>query len=278
MKKDVLASVEAVVSPDCIIATNTSSLSVRDMSQELAHPERVIGFHFFNPVAVMPLVEVVRTPSTNDATVATAFALGASLRKSCVLVSDAPAFVVNRLLTRFLGETMRALDEGAEVESVDHALDVLGLPMTPLQLLDLVGPGVALHVAQTMHAAFPDRYSVSPTLEAMVASGVRRAYEPGSKSRPQLSADFAAVLGPRSGGPSQEEVRTRACDALADEIRRMLDDGVVSAVQDIDLCMILGAGWPMWLGGISPYLDRSGSSERAAGGRFLPPGVASVPA
>src|SRR5581483_2565969 len=96
------------------LATNTSSLSITAMSEELEHPERVVGFHFFNPVSVMPLVEVVRGAKTDDATLATAFAVGKQLKKSCVLVKDAPAFVVNRLLTRFLGEVLRAVEEGTD--------------------------------------------------------------------------------------------------------------------------------------------------------------------
>ncbi len=278
IKRKVLASLEEVVSSQCVLATNTSSLSVTEMSAGLKYPERVVGFHFFNPVAIMPLVEIVRSPHTDDAAVATAFALGKALRKSCVLVSDAPAFVVNRLLTRFLGEALRALDDGADPKVVDHAFDSLGLPMTPLQLLDLVGPAVALHVAKTMHAAFPDRYAVSPTLEAMVSGGVTRAYESGKAAAPAFTEAFTTALGSRGVTAPADEIRLRACDALADEIKRMLDEQVVAEVQDIDLCMLLGAGWPFWLGGVSPYLDRSGSSERVTGGRFLAPGVASLPA
>ena len=278
VKQQVLRELEAVVSETCVLATNTSSLSVTAMSEGLAHPERVVGFHFFNPVAMMPLVEVVRTPATDPATLATAFAIGKRLRKSCVLVADAPAFVVNRLLTRFLGEIMRAVDEGADPVVADHALDGLGLPMSPLALLGLVGPAVALHVARTMQAAFPDRYHVSPTLIAMVDAGLATAYDPQSKAGPALTPQFRALLPAGTSAITAEEVKQRALDALADEVRRMLDEQVVQEVQDIDLCMILGAGWPFWLGGISPYLDRAGASERSWGGRFLPPGVASVPA
>ena len=116
VKQRVLAEVEAVVRPDCVLATNTSSLSVTEMASGLAHPARVVGFHFFNPVAMMPLVEVVRGAATDDATVATALAVGSRAKKNCVLVKDAPAFVVNRLLTRFLGEIVGAVDEGTPFE------------------------------------------------------------------------------------------------------------------------------------------------------------------
>lgn len=277
LKQSVFGQLESIVRDDCILATNTSSLSVSAMASGLKHPERVVGFHFFNPVALMPLLEIARTPATDDATVATAFAVGKALRKSCVLVADSPAFVVNRLLTRFLGEIMASVDEGTDPVVADRALEGLGLPMSPLALLGLVGPAVALHVSRTMHEAFPDRFAVSPTLERMVEAGLATAYDPASK-KPVLTPEFTALLSPGSSPSTGDQVRERATDALADEVRRMLDEGVVSAPQDIDLCMLLGAGWPFWLGGICPYLDRSGSAERVTGSRFLPPGVASVPA
>ncbi|MGH3167476.1 MAG: 3-hydroxyacyl-CoA dehydrogenase NAD-binding domain-containing protein, partial [Trebonia sp.] len=145
VKRQVFAEVEAVVSPECVLATNTSSLSVTEMASSLEHPERVVGFHFFNPVAVLPLVEVVRGAAADDAAVATALAVGRQLNKNCVIVADRPAFVVNRVLTRFLGEITRAVDEGTPFAVAEHAADPLGLPMTPFLLLQLVGPPIALH-------------------------------------------------------------------------------------------------------------------------------------
>ena len=118
--------------PECVLATNTSSLSVTAMAADLDHPERVVGLHFFNPVALMPLLEIVRAERTDDATLATAFAVGKALRKSCVLVKDAPAFVVNRLLTRFQGAVFGAIEAGTPIDVADAALDPLGLPMRPL--------------------------------------------------------------------------------------------------------------------------------------------------
>jgi 3-hydroxyacyl-CoA dehydrogenase/enoyl-CoA hydratase/carnithine racemase len=264
VKQQVFGEVEAVVRPDCVLATNTSSLSVTDMAAGLAHPERVVGFHFFNPVAMMPLVEVVRAAATDDATLATALAVGKALKKNCVMVKDAPAFVVNRLLTRFLGEILSSVDEGTPVEVADHAADPLGLPMSPFLLLQLVGPAIALHVAETLHTAFPDRFGVSPKLRALVAAGHTAVY------RPDFSVDesVAALLAGGDRPSTPEQVRERALEALAEEIRLMLDEGVVAAAEDIDLCMILGAGWPFHLGGITPYLDHSGIAEKVTGTRF----------
>jgi 3-hydroxyacyl-CoA dehydrogenase/enoyl-CoA hydratase/carnithine racemase len=271
VKQQVFAEVEAVVSPECVLATNTSALSVTEMAAKLEHPERVVGLHFFNPVAVLPLLEVVRAERTDDATLATAFAVGRALKKSCVLVADAPAFVVNRLLTRFLGEVTSAVEQGTPVAVADRALDPLGLPMSPFELLTLVGPPVALHVAERMHEAFPDRFAVGEGLRRMVELGKSSVYSEPGVVDPELEGidDGDSPL-------TEEQVRERAVEALAQEIRLMLDEGVVQAVQDIDLCMLLGAGWPFWLGGISAYLDRAGISERVTGSRFLPRGVASL--
>ncbi|WP_106234811.1 3-hydroxyacyl-CoA dehydrogenase NAD-binding domain-containing protein [Nonomuraea fuscirosea] len=270
VKKQVFAEVEAVVPAECVLATNTSSLSLTEMGAGLEHPERLVGFHFFNPVAVMPLLEIIRGAATDDATLATAFAVGKALKKSSVLVKDAPAFVVNRLLTCFMGEVVAAVDEGTPLETAEHALDGLGLPMTPFALLQLVGPAVGLHVAETLHEAFPDRFGVSENMAKLVASGKPGVYRPDFTLDPEAVALFAGGSSPSTA----EEVRARVLAALAREIRVMLDEGVVAAAQDIDLCMILGAGWPFHLGGITPYLDRSGVAEP----RFLAPGVALLPA
>ncbi|RZT77049.1 3-hydroxyacyl-CoA dehydrogenase [Micromonospora violae] len=272
VKKQVWAELEKVVSPEAVLATNTSSLSITEMAAELEHPERVVGFHFFNPVAVLPLLEIVRGERTDDVTLATAFAVGKQLKKSSVLVKDAPAFVVNRLLTRFLGTVFAAVDAGTPLDVANSALDPLGLPMRPLALLQLVGPAVAYHVGGTLHAAYPDRFGVSENLKRIADSGQPIVVDD------QVNEEVAALLVVGDQPLTAEQVRQNALDALAQEIRLMLDEGVVAEAQDIDLCMILGAGWPFHLGGVTPYLDRTGTSERVTGQRFLPPGAASLPA
>jgi 3-hydroxyacyl-CoA dehydrogenase/enoyl-CoA hydratase/carnithine racemase len=278
VKQQVFGELEQYVSPEAILATNTSSLSVSEMASQLQHPERVVGFHFFNPVAVLPLLEIVRAERTDDASLATAFAVGKQLKKSSVLVKDAPAFVVNRLLLRFLGEVLTSVDEGTPFAVADRALEPLGLPMSPLVLMQLVGPAIALHVGETLHAAFPDRFPVSENLKRFVQSGKTAVWQWDSAGNQTVDPEVAALWEQGDKASTEEEVRERALAAIADEIRIMLDEGVVAAPQDIDLCLILGAGWPFWLGGITPYLDRTGVSTKVTGSPFLPPGVASVPA
>jgi 3-hydroxyacyl-CoA dehydrogenase/enoyl-CoA hydratase/carnithine racemase len=276
LKKSIFADLEKIVRPDAILATNTSSLSITQLAADLQHPERVVGFHFFNPVAVLPLLEIIQADQTDDASLATAFAVGKTLKKSCVLVKDAPAFVVNRLLTRFLGEVSAAVDEGTPVADADKALTALGLPMPPFVLLQLVGLPVALHVAETMHSAYPDRFAVSENLAKVVAAGKSSFYTWSSEGKPSVDPEVAALLVVRDSPSSPDQLRTRVLTALAEEIRIMLDEGVVTEAQDIDLCLLLGAGWPFHLGGITPYLDRSGIAEKVNGRRFLSKGFASL--
>lgn len=247
-KQQAFAELERVVSQECVLATNTSSLSVTAMGADLEHPERVVGMHFFNPVAVLPLVELVRTPWTDDVTLASAWDVTGKLKKRGVLVRDAPGFVVNRLLARQSSVVTDALDHGSSVEDTDEAVLRLGVPMAPSVLLQLVGPKVANHVRHTLHAAWPDRFALSPTLESLAEGG-----------EPVVVADA-----PRS----VDEIHLSVLEALADEARHLLEEGVVSSAADIDTCLILGAGYPFWHGGITKYLDQSGVSERVTGRRL----------
>jgi 3-hydroxyacyl-CoA dehydrogenase/enoyl-CoA hydratase/carnithine racemase len=278
VKKQVWAEVEAVVSPECVLATNTSSLSITEMAADLEHPERVVGFHFFNPVAVMPLLEIIKGERTDDATLATAFATGKGLKKTTILVKDSPSFIVNRLLGRFMGEVAKVVDEGTPIEVADKAFAGLA-PMPPFILLGLVGPAIALHNNETLAKAFPDRFYVSENLRRVVAAKKPAIYT-WPEGKPVVDPEVEALF-EKPADPvvlSTEEVRERVLGVLADEARRMLDEGVAQAPMDLDLAMITGAGFQFWNGGLTPLLDREGVSEKVTGRRFLPPGAASVPA
>lgn len=274
VKQAVFAALEQVVSDTCLLLTNTSSLSVDAMGASLAHPERLVGLHFFNPVAVMPLVEVVRSSTSDDASVATAIAIVKKLRKTAVLVADHPAFVVNRLLGRFLDEIGRAVDAGLPPEDADRLMAPLGLPMPPFVLVGLVGAAIAYHTGQSLAAAFPDRYAEPATLGRIVGAGKGAIYQ-WVDGRPVVDPEVAALL-PPADPAAGDGLYERVLDALADEVGRMLAEGVVDSPMQIDLCMLLGAGWPLGNGGLCPLLDRSGASERILGRRLLPAGVASV--
>ncbi|UOR03134.1 3-hydroxyacyl-CoA dehydrogenase NAD-binding domain-containing protein [Leucobacter allii] len=273
VKQQVFAEIEPIISETAILATNTSSLSVAEIGANLAHPERLVGFHFFNPVAVMPLIEVVKVPTTDDASLATAMAVAKKLGKSAVITADRPGFVVNRLLAKVMGEAARALDEGTPLPVVERALAPIGLPMGPFELIDLVGWKVAAHVQDTMVHAFPERFYASENLHRLAEVDAPLVKSKLGKVEDLSKAGRKAVrLGSRA--VDEAEILRRVEDELAREIGLMLDEGVVAAAEDIDLCLILGAGWPFQAGGATPYLDRVGASERSFGRAFHEPRVA----
>ncbi len=275
VKHDVFAKIEEVVSSDCILASNTSSLSINAMAEKLKHPERLVGFHFFNPVAVMPLVEVVRASKSSDEAVATAMEVAKNLKKTAVITSDSAGFVVNRLLGFLLGEAMRAVDEGASFEEVANAIAPLGLPMNPFDLLELVGLKVGAHVLDSMHAFNSERFYASENLHKLAEHGKLLERDAKGKIKGYDKKAIEIVSG-GSSARTAEQIFEGVQVGLAKEIKLMLDEKVVGNAQDIDLCMIMGAGWPFHLGGITPYLDRCGASQKAFGGAFHEPLIIGV--
>ncbi len=277
VKQQVFGEIEQIIADDAILATNTSSLSVEEIGAKLAHPERLVGFHFFNPVAVMPLIEIVKTPHTADAALSTAFVVARGLGKNAVLTADAPGFVVNRLLAKVMGEAARAVYEGTPVADVEKAFGPLGLPMGPFQLIDLVGWKVAAHVQDTMVRAFPDRFYANDNFHALAELESVVEKDKGGRVTGFTKAAEKVLKGHVGTTPaSADEILSRVQNGLAQEIKTMLDEGVVPEVEDIDLCLILGAGWPFIDGGATPYLDREGASERVFGDTFHHPPVRGI--
>jgi 3-hydroxyacyl-CoA dehydrogenase/enoyl-CoA hydratase/carnithine racemase len=263
VKQQVFREIEPCLRPDAVLATNTSSLSVSEMARVLKNPERVAGFHFFNPVAVMPLIEIIRTQWTTQQTLATVFDLAGKLRKTGIMVKDSPAFLVNRILTRMLVDCLAMVDEGAEFGKVDQALLALGLPMAPFELLDLVGLPVAFHVTETLNRAFgPGRFPLNSNLKAMVEAKKAAFYLRDGKTK-RIDPEVEK-LWVRSGSKDfhPEEIRERILSNLARETDFILNEKVVDSSRDLDLAMILGAGWPFFTGGLTMYLDLTGITPK----------------
>jgi 3-hydroxyacyl-CoA dehydrogenase/enoyl-CoA hydratase/3-hydroxybutyryl-CoA epimerase len=290
VKRAVLKETEGHVRRECVLSTNTSSLSVDGMAEVLSHPERFCGMHFFNPVHRMPLVEVVRGARTSDATVATVYGLALRMGKVPVVVNDGPGFLVNRILAPYMNEAGFLLADGASVEEVDRAAKEFGMPMGPLRLVDEVGIDVSNHAGTAMYEALGERLAPAPALVALGASGRlgRKGglgfyrYEKGKDTG--VDPDVYGVLGDavpaqRGGRVDAETIRRRLVVQMINEAARILADGVVGSAAELDLAMIMGTGFPPFRGGLLRFadtlhargvLDRLQALHDAHGSRFAP--------
>jgi 3-hydroxyacyl-CoA dehydrogenase len=263
VKQQVFAEAEEIISKTCLLATNTSSLSIKEMASKLNHPERVVGFHFFNPVAILPLVEIIRSEQTNDVTLATAFSAAKQLRKTGILVKDSAGFLVNRILTKMLVDCLEMVDEGADFQLVDESLLSLGLPMAPFELLGMVGPAVAAHVQETLNRAFgPQRFPVNSNLKRITEAQIASIYvgEPPNRKVDPAVIDLWQKRGEKDF--RKEEIIERVLTSLTREVDLIMQEAVVSDTRDVDLAMIMGGGWPFFMGGITMYLDMAGYTPK----------------
>jgi len=268
IKRRVLAELEVRIGAEAVLATNTSSLSVSALAEGLEHPERFCGFHFFNPVHRMPLVEIVRGRQTSPGTVLTAVALARRLGKTPVVVADSPGFVVNRILMPYLREAMHLLEDGYPLVEIDASMKAFGMPMGPFEVLDEVGLDVAAKVAGVLTRAFPDRMSAAPAIEKLLAAG-RLGKKSGlgfyrHRGR-QRTADPAlrALLGRTRvrRAQSPELLSERMVLAMINEGARCLEESIVPDAGMLDVAMIFGAGFPPFRGGLMRHADALGLSK-----------------
>ena len=267
IKQKVFGELEGVCKPECLFLTNTSSLDITEMAKNLKDPSRVVGFHFFNPIAVLPLVEIIKAEKTSEVALATAFDIAKKIKKTPVLVKNAPAFLVNRILLAWMDGIFRCIDEGAPFMQVDNACVDLGFPMSPFTLAALVGPAISLHVQETLNAAWPERFPVSEVLKNRVAKGKKGLLtftETGIDVDPEIKAGWP------QGNKSftDQEIKDKVMERVALEVDLILKEGVVASPKDVDTGLIMGAGWPFFMGGVTPYLDQQGYSEKICGKKF----------
>jgi len=288
VKRKVLEEVEAAVSPDCIIASNTSSLPISKIAERARRPQNVVGMHFFNPVHRMPLVEVIRGSASSDDAVATVYALASRLGKTPVVVLDRPGFLVNRLLAPYMHEASMLVMEGASVQAVDGALTRFGMPMGPLMLHDQVGLDIAAHVAGILGEAYGERLGSAAALDPLVQagrlgkkSGLGFYRHAGSKPAPDPAAEalLQQAGGQASTPPGSDMMVDRCVLRMIDEAARCLEEGVVESAEDLDLAMVFGTGFPPFRGGLLRYADTLGAPQvverlqalaERHGGRFEP--------
>jgi 3-hydroxyacyl-CoA dehydrogenase/enoyl-CoA hydratase/3-hydroxybutyryl-CoA epimerase len=268
IKRRVLAELEVRIGADAVLATNTSSLSVSALAEGLEHPERFCGFHFFNPVHRMPLVEIVRGRQTSPGTVLSAVALARRLGKTPVVVADSPGFVVNRILMPYLREAMHLLEDGYPLVEIDASMRAFGMPMGPFEVLDEVGLDVAAKVAGVLTRAFPDRMSAAPAIEKLLAAG-RLGKKSGlgfyrHRGRERTADPALRTLLGRTRvrrAQSLELLSERMVLAMINEGARCLEESVVPDAGMLDVAMIFGAGFPPFRGGLMRHADALGLAK-----------------
>jgi 3-hydroxyacyl-CoA dehydrogenase/enoyl-CoA hydratase/3-hydroxybutyryl-CoA epimerase len=267
VKHAVLADWEKVASPTAIFASNTSTLPITEIAKAAAHPERVVGMHFFSPVHKMPLVEVIWGEKTDPEVTATIFDLARKMGKTPVVVKDAPGFLVNRLLSPYLGEGARVLLAGMPMEAIDKAMRAFGMPVGPIELLDEVGIDVATKGAETLAAAWPERMPLEPAFSRMIEKGrlgrkVKKgfyAYIGDKKAGPDGTCYFDLGLkAPAGARLSTEALVDRLILPMVNEAAFCLEDGIVASPAKLDLAMIFGTGFPPFRGGPLRYADSLG--------------------
>jgi 3-hydroxyacyl-CoA dehydrogenase / enoyl-CoA hydratase / 3-hydroxybutyryl-CoA epimerase len=268
VKQAVLHETEGHVRAECVLTSNTSTISITEMQKALTHPAQFCGMHFFNPVHRMPLVEIIRGAQTSDQTLSTVFALARRLDKTPLIVNDGPGFLVNRVLSPYLNEAGWLLTEGASVEAVDRALVSFGMPMGPFRLLDEVGLDVARHASGVLYDAFGERMKPSPPLVALQQTkrlGKKGnlgfyTYEDGRDKAvdPKIYAELGATVPDVRKELSSDTIRDRLLLVMINEAALALQDGIVSKAGDVDLGMITGTGFPPFRGGLLRYADTVG--------------------
>jgi 3-hydroxyacyl-CoA dehydrogenase/enoyl-CoA hydratase/3-hydroxybutyryl-CoA epimerase len=289
VKHAVLRETEHNVDEACVLATNTSSLSVDEMAGVLERPERFCGLHFFNPVHRMPLVEVIRGSASDAVTLATVYAFALALGKVPVVVGDGPGFLVNRILGPYLNEAGFLLGDGASIRQIDAQAKHFGMPMGPLRLIDEVGIDVSAHAGAALHQGLGDRLAPSPVLAALGKTerlgrkGGRGFYLYEKGRQKQVDESVYAELGASVPADRRKlcdrDIRTRLVVQMINEAARALDQGIVRSAADVDLAMIMGTGFPPFRGGLLGFadslhprgvLDRTRELEQAHGQRFTP--------
>ena len=271
VKRQVFARLEPLMREDAILASNTSTIPITRLAEQLKRPAQFCGIHFFNPVRKMPLVEIIRGRQTSDETIATAVAYAKGIGKSPIVVNDGPGFLVNRLLLPYMNESIELLLDGVEISAIDKAARNFGMPMGPIALFDVVGLDTAFYAGRVMYDAFPERIMVSPVVPVLIKAG-RLGQKSGAgffkyaqgKDRGEPDPALAPLLGPMIRGKeklSEEQITARLFLPMLLEATRVLTDKIVRDPRDVDLGLIFGLGFPPFKGGLLFWADSVGAAK-----------------
>jgi 3-hydroxyacyl-CoA dehydrogenase/enoyl-CoA hydratase/3-hydroxybutyryl-CoA epimerase len=282
VKRDVLREVEAELQPSAIFASNTSTIPIAQIAEASQRPERVLGMHFFSPVHKMPLLEVITTPETDRDVTASAVAYGKKLGKTVIVVNDGPGFFVNRILTPYINEAGRLLDQGAAIEAIDRAMLDFGFPVGPITLVDEVGLDIGSKAGKILYDAFGDRFAPPASMQAVVATGrfgrkARKGFylydEEGKKGGVDESVyallapgarETTSASGTQAQGRAQipaSEIQQRTVLPMLNEAARCLAENVIRSARDGDVGAVYGFGFPPFRGGPFRYMDTLGIAE-----------------
>jgi 3-hydroxyacyl-CoA dehydrogenase/enoyl-CoA hydratase/3-hydroxybutyryl-CoA epimerase/enoyl-CoA isomerase len=279
VKKAVFAEVEGLVRDDTIIASNTSTISISHLAEGLKRPQNFVGMHFFNPVNMMPLVEVIRGRQSSDEAVAATVKLASKMGKTPVVVNDCPGFFVNRVLFPYFAGFHMLLRDGADFVAVDKVMEKFGWPMGPAYLMDVVGMDTAVHAAEVMAQGFPDRmrHDWKNTTQVLVENGRLGqkngkgyyVYAPDKKGKPKKSVDAATyelikgVVAARKEFKPEEIVAT-CMVPMINEVARCLEEKIVASPYEADMSLLYGIGFPPFRGGACRYVDQTGAANFVA--------------
>ncbi|CAA6799988.1 MAG: Enoyl-CoA hydratase (EC / Delta(3)-cis-delta(2)-trans-enoyl-CoA isomerase (EC / 3-hydroxyacyl-CoA dehydrogenase (EC / 3-hydroxybutyryl-CoA epimerase (EC, partial [uncultured Campylobacterales bacterium] len=263
IKRKVYSEIEENTKPDCIIASNTSSLKISDLASELKHPQRFIGIHFFNPVNRMPLVEIVPGKETSAWTIANSVNIIKKSKKTPIVVGDCAGFLVNRVLFPYINEAAKLFEEGASIEQIDKIALDFGMPMGPFRLLDTVGIDVGYKVAHTLEEAYGSRMSSSKILETiykdmnLLGEKSKKGFYIYENKKPVLNMDVENLITEKKEF-TKEEIQERLIYVMINEASMTLEENIVKNHRQLDMAMIMGIGFPPYRGGLLRYADSIG--------------------
>ena len=268
VKKSVFAELDEILPPEACLFTNTSSLSVTETAEATKRPEKVAGFHFFNPVSRMPLLEIITTEHTSDETLATAVNFARKLGKMVIVVKDCPGFIVNRILLPYMNEAAYIYEEGIAIDRLDNLVKKFGMPMGPMELADEVGIDIGYHVAEVLENAYGDRMKVAPMLRQIYDAGILGKkggagfyLHQGKKKELAVNPAVSKLRTPKPFNMSDERVMRRLLCIMINEAARCLEEGIVDTAATIDVGMIYGTGFPPFRGGLLKHADSIGAKQ-----------------